>query len=221
MQDIKYIVWDWNGTLVDDTYLFVDLMNLLLLPRNLNSLTISSYRKNFCFPLENYYLRLGFDFKKEPYSSISEEFINLYNKHKYEPPLYCGALNLIERLSSLKIKNCLLSAQQQNMLVDSVGFYGVENLFDEIVGMDNHHARGKALAAKSLINKLGADAKEVLFIGDTSMDVEMALSLGCPIIALTCGHHSRFQFKKFMSLKKISSFHRLSSYLISRFLGSL
>ena len=31
----KHIVWDWNGTLVDDTWLFVDIMNGVLKDRNL------------------------------------------------------------------------------------------------------------------------------------------------------------------------------------------
>ena len=32
----KHIIFDWNGTLVDDAWVFVDVLNQLLVPRGLN-----------------------------------------------------------------------------------------------------------------------------------------------------------------------------------------
>ena len=41
----KHIIWDWNGTLVDDTWLFVDIMNGVLKNRNLNRINLSPISK--------------------------------------------------------------------------------------------------------------------------------------------------------------------------------
>ena len=48
------IVWDWNGTLVDDSYIFVDIMNSYLNDFNLNPISIQDYRQHFCFPVKDY-----------------------------------------------------------------------------------------------------------------------------------------------------------------------
>ena len=63
MKKYNHIIWDWNGTIVDDAFLFVDIMNFFLLERGLPKITIKDYREFFEFPVKNYYLNLGFSFK--------------------------------------------------------------------------------------------------------------------------------------------------------------
>ena len=63
----KHIIWDWNGTLLNDTWLCVEGINKSLEKRSLQTITEEIYRKVFSFPVEDYYKRLGFDFKKEPF----------------------------------------------------------------------------------------------------------------------------------------------------------
>ena len=40
----KHIIWDWNGTLLDDAWLFVDIMNKILYQRKMNKITVKIYR---------------------------------------------------------------------------------------------------------------------------------------------------------------------------------
>ena len=44
-------VWDWNGTIVDDAQLFVDIMNLFLKEQRLPLIDVEVYRENFEFPI--------------------------------------------------------------------------------------------------------------------------------------------------------------------------
>ena len=37
---IKYVIWDWNGTLINDSWLFVELMNDELRLRHLPEITV-------------------------------------------------------------------------------------------------------------------------------------------------------------------------------------
>ena len=96
----KHIIWDWNGTLVDDTWLFVDIMNGVLKNRKLNGITLDDYRNVFDFPVQDYYQKLGFDFNVEPYDIPSMEFVALYNKNKYRPNLYDGATDLLRMIKN-------------------------------------------------------------------------------------------------------------------------
>ena len=75
----KHVIWDWNGTLVDDTWLFVDIMNGVLKDRNLPGITLDDYRNVFDFPVEDYYTKLGFDFSDEAFKTAGLDFIKIYD----------------------------------------------------------------------------------------------------------------------------------------------
>ena len=80
MKDIttcyKHIIWDWNGTLLDDAWLCVDIMDSMLKERSLGTLTLDRYQRLFEFPVIDYYRKLGFDFTKESFEKTGTEFIN-------------------------------------------------------------------------------------------------------------------------------------------------
>jgi len=217
---IKHIIWDWNGTLVDDGWLFVELINKVLKKRSLKEITLEDYRKKFCFPLEKYYQRLGFDFSVEPYDIPSMEFINLYDKNKYRPHLYKGAKKLLNNLCDSGVKNYLLSAQNEDSLIELISFYKIGHYFEQVRGTDNFHARGKDLVAKEILKNIDS-SNCVLFIGDTNMDIEISQKYNANSIGITFGHQSGRQFNKAKSLKLINSFESLDSWLILKLMESL
>ena len=61
---IKNVFFDFNGTLIDDIDLTLDIENKLLVQRGLNAVTKEFYLDNFCFPVINYYKKSGFDLTK-------------------------------------------------------------------------------------------------------------------------------------------------------------
>ena len=91
MKSIKQIIWDWNGTLLDDAWLCVQSMNKVLQRRQMPELTSARYQEVFDFPVIKYYELLGFDFKKEPFTIVGTEFINEYYKNSHKLDLQEGA----------------------------------------------------------------------------------------------------------------------------------
>ena len=99
--NFKHVIWDWNGTLVDDTWLFVDIMNGVLKNRNLPPITLQDYRDVFDFPVKDYYTKLGFNFDEEPFESSGLDFIKIYDRRKFEPKLFEDTLSTLNRLKKL------------------------------------------------------------------------------------------------------------------------
>ena len=62
MKKYNHIIWDWNGTLLNDRWLCVEAINQALNKRNLPMLTEGKYKDVFSFPVEDYYKKVGFDF---------------------------------------------------------------------------------------------------------------------------------------------------------------
>ena len=64
----KNIVWDWNGTLLNDLEIGVTTLNDMLSRRALLPLTSEYYRECFGFPVIHFYEKVGFEI-------CSEEFL--------------------------------------------------------------------------------------------------------------------------------------------------
>ena len=70
-QRYTHIIWDFNGTILDDVQLGIRCVNTMLSKRGLPVLPdVEAYRQVFGFPIEAYYRRLGFDFEKEDYHTV-------------------------------------------------------------------------------------------------------------------------------------------------------
>ena len=60
MARYKNIVWDWNGTLLDDVAVGVDTLNEMLGRRALRLLSVEEYKDRFGFPVVEFYQKIGF-----------------------------------------------------------------------------------------------------------------------------------------------------------------
>ena len=116
MNNIKHIIWDWNGTLIDDAWVCVKAMNVLLNKRSLNKISLDSYRKTFRFPVIDFYKSLGFNFNNESFEDCGREFIDLYIKYQCDAKLHDDVRNTLENVAKKGIKNHILSASQVNIL---------------------------------------------------------------------------------------------------------
>ena len=72
IQNYQHIIWDWNGTLLDDLSRRVDIVNSMLTQRRLSPLTLDCYRDVFTFPVWDYYQTIGFDLAREPFDELSK-----------------------------------------------------------------------------------------------------------------------------------------------------
>jgi phosphoglycolate phosphatase len=96
----RHLIWDWNGTLLDDAWLCRDIMNGQLRKRGLPTLSAERYEAIFDFPVEGYYRKVGFDWRKESFEEAGTEFIVEYEKRKTECRLQIGAQELLKRVES-------------------------------------------------------------------------------------------------------------------------
>ena len=184
------VIWDFNGTILDDVGIGIKTVNGLLKARGLKTLSgIDDYHKVFGFPIIEYYKRLGFDFEKESYESLAKEWVREYTALESTAPLRPFVKELLEKISSMGIYQVILSASEKNMLVRQVEALGIGKYFDEILGMENIYAYGKEEMAKRWMAKRGIE--KALLIGDTEHDASVARALGADCILVCGGHQSK------------------------------
>ena len=186
----RTIFWDWNGTLLDDALTCMHTMNHMLERRRMPLLNLELYKEVFSFPDIEYYKKIGFDFNRESFEQLSVEFIDAYNRALGSAPLAGGARDVLEYFRKAGRKNIIVSAMKQEMLERSVHDKEIGDLFTDILGIDNIYAASKSDRALSYVEKEGLEISDILFIGDTEHDYEVAEEIGCRCILIADGHQS-------------------------------
>lgn len=185
-----YVIWDFNGTLLDDVEAGIQSVNTLLAERGLPRLEgTEHYRRVFRFPIIEYYRSLGFDFENEPYEKLAPQWVALYLENVKSSELYDDVEETLKYLERCGVKQTVLSATELNMLEGQLQSLGIRGYFEDVLGLDNIHAGSKlALAYKWRARHSNAN---VLFIGDTDHDVETARALCADCVLVCRGHQPR------------------------------
>jgi phosphoglycolate phosphatase len=165
-------------------------MNGMLKERSLPLKTLDQYRELFDFPVKDYYIKLGYDFSREPFDEVGLEFIVRYNRRQHEAFLHSGVKPVLGKISGKGHRQYILSAREQNELISETRLLGVYDFFTLIRGLDDHYAHGKTDVGLKLIDDIGSTPESMLFIGDTLHDAEVAAAIGVNCILIPHGHHS-------------------------------
>ncbi|MHB9132724.1 MAG: HAD family hydrolase [Armatimonadota bacterium] len=186
----RHVIWDWNGTLFDDAWLSVEIINQILGKRNLPTVDAERYQREFDFPVKDYYRRLGFDFSREPFEILAAEFVATYDRRRFECGLQPGAREMLLALAQAGYTQSILSAYEQGRLEEMVVHVGLQSVITNLVGLRDYYADGKIDYGKRLIADLACPPGEVVLIGDTVHDFEVAAAMGIACVLVPSGHHS-------------------------------
>ncbi len=195
---MKTVIWDFNGTILDDLDLCLGIENEMLAKRGMKSgYTPEEYKEMFGFPVIEYYYKLGYTFEDESYDEISVEFNRMYDAGFDTCTLVDGFEELISESLKKGYRNVILSASRQEALDDQCRKLGIDSCFDEILGMDNMLATSKTKMAQRWMEQSDVNPEECLYIGDTDHDLDTAKALGIDnCILVSCGHQSYERLKK-------------------------
>jgi len=185
------IIWDWNGTLLNDVHIAIESINQLLRDRKLIPLNLERYLDVFMFPVQDYYEQIGFDLKNEPFEISASQFIAIYNKAVDDCGLHEDVIPLLSQLQQRGYRQFILSAMEQQTLEKTVNDNGISSFFEDLCGLSDHYAKSKVENGKSLILERGLDPERTLLIGDTTHDYDVALAIGCSCVLIAQGHQSK------------------------------
>ena len=188
---MKNIVWDWNGTLLNDRELCLNILNTMLKKRGLPVVSEERYLDIFTFPIIEYYREAGFDFAREPYPLLADEFMKLYDEREPSVGLFPGAEEILSFFKNCGIRQYVLSTTREQELLLQIGSRGIRDYFKEIRGTDTILAHGKRETAKKWAEEHKDELGESVFIGDTLHDREVAEIMGIDCIFFSQGHMSR------------------------------
>lgn len=211
-----HLVWDWNGTVLNDVELCFTIMNIILKEYNKKSIDfIEKYKERFCFPIQEFYEKLGFDTAHPEFYSALKRYHKLYRQGEKTLSLNDGVSPTIQALRNKGVGHSLLSASPQDVLDRQVSQLKVRRLFDYVIGISSHYIPNKLCMAQKHVKLLRRQGKEPVFVGDTIYDQQVATKLGCKCILVTIGHQA-LHIHSDQNTQIINSFFEISDVLFNR-----
>ncbi len=186
----QHIIWDWNGTLLDDTQAGVNAVNGMLAARGLPLIDVPYYRDVFGFPVKDFYRTIGFRLNEENWDEMAREFHTRFLADT-TLRLHDCAVATLAFFQQAGASQSILSASEQGILDATLGAYGIAHFFAGVFGVDNLYGHSKRDIGRALLRRLALEPAATLLIGDSLHDHEVAHDLGTACLLVAQGHQSR------------------------------
>ena len=184
-----HVLWDFNGTLLDDLDVAVAAVSDMLVSRGREPMTRAWYYELMEMPIIRYYEKL-FDLSQVPFETLSREFVEGYARHFSLAPLAPGAREAVSRFAAAGCRQVVLSSFEQQRLLTILQELELADAFEAVLGAENIRSESKVGRAQDWLKQSGAPPDQVLVIGDLVHDWEVAQALGARCVLLSCGHQS-------------------------------
>jgi len=196
---LKYVLWDWNGTLLDDTQAALDTLNVMLRERGAKPIGMTFYRDHFAFPVRPFYEQIGMVLANEDWDALAQEYHDLYARQPKQ--LNAEAFAALEMVKAAGVKQSIISALRQDLLDRTTADYGVASYMECVYGVDNLDGASKLDRALELMTAITAAAPDgqppdVVMIGDALHDKEVADALGIRCVLCAQGSHALWRLCK-------------------------
>ncbi len=190
---VRHVVWDWNGTLLDDHHLVVEAFNAVLGSIGGPRIDDEFYRDHFRRPLRHMYeVALGRPVRPEEWPVLDAGFHHAYEAGEEGLELARGAevaLTLLGRNGSLASQS-LLSMARHHHLRAQLDRYGIAEAFDLVDGQLEPDDGSKAARLTRHLEALAVDdPSTVVVVGDALDDAHAATANGARVVLYDGGSH--------------------------------
>lgn len=187
---IRQVLWDWNGTLLDDLAYAIGVRNRTFPAFGLPRIgSVSEYHRQFTFPVRRYYERAGVT--DETFVAVAHAWMAEYVRGFDTVPLHGDAVETLARFAAAGVRQAVLSATRRDMLESQIARFPIRAYFTDVLGLSDIYARSKEAVGLDYLARCGVPAASTLMIGDTLHDAEVARAMGTECVLVARGHQSR------------------------------
>jgi phosphoglycolate phosphatase-like HAD superfamily hydrolase len=189
--DRGHIVWDWNGTLLDDLPIVIEAVNRSIGALGERPISADDYRDHYTRPVRHFYDGLfGRSVTDDEWLRLNTSFHDSYFTLAHEVDLAPGARDALEMIEDAGWTQSLLSMSPQDWLTKIVARLGLTPRFDLVDGLSGPTGGLKAQHLETHLETLGVDGRATIVIGDTPDDVAAAHRVeATPILFHGGSHH--------------------------------
>ena len=192
---MRHVIWDWNGTLVDDLPVVVAAVNVSLAAIGAPPIDADGYRDFYTRPVRVFYDRLlRRPVSDDEWATIDQTFHETYVETLHRVPLTHDAPAAIEAVAAAGATQSILSMWWHNDLVPEVARHGLDDMMLRVDGNTKDAGETKARLLEIHLTDLGKNGTSVM-VGDALDDAHAAIEVGVPAILYDGGSHHRAELE--------------------------
>lgn len=186
----SHIVWDWNGTLLDDLRIVIDAVNHSMGVLGWDAIDEEGYRDHFTRPVRSFYDSLvGRMVTDDEWELLNEGFHDQYVTLVPTARLAPDAREALALVEGKGWSQSLLSMSPQDFLESVVQGAGLHGHFTTIDGLRGPTGGTKAEHLEEHMSGLGVEPGSTVVIGDTPDDAAAARHVGASVVLYDGGSH--------------------------------
>ncbi len=199
---IKLVAFDWNGTILSDTFACYEGDNASLIVHGAKPVTLTQFREYFDIPVINFYKNLGLSEKTILKNVLAGEkaFHSTYDELSKNARTRAGSRDLLIYLEKKSVASVIFSNHILEKIQQQLKRLKIEKYFSHIIANNAHgeavKRRYKGEALRKYIRKQGLAPKEVMIVGDCVEEIEISKELGTISEALTGGYNITKRLKE-------------------------
>ena len=187
-----HVVWDWNGTLLDDLDIVVESVNAGLTAYGARPIDGDGYRSHYTRPVSLFYQKLlGRSVTVDEWRHINEVFHQAYFSRVETVSLASDALAALTAVRGFGVGQSILSMAPHDHLVPTVDSHGITGYFSAVRGSFGDRGEEKAGSLVAHLDHIEVEAATVVVVGDTPDDAAAAAHVGAKAILYDGGSHHR------------------------------
>jgi phosphoglycolate phosphatase len=187
------VVFDWNGTLLDDTALCAASTSNVSVKLGGHPVTVEKLQKNYTLPLTELYTRLGCqrEVVEKNVNIVYDDFTAHYDSYVHEVPLRDGAVEALTSLQGNGHKSVILSNATVMSISKQISRFGLCEYFTDILAngaqeyLDLMHKADKGSRLKAYVDHHRIE--RALVVGDSAEEIQIAHHYGFLGVGITGG----------------------------------
>ena len=196
----KAIILDLDGTLLNTIDDLANSMNRVLIQENFPIHTVADYKLMVGYGAYELVKRALPDTVKQEKNILAylEQFkIDYFKNWNVKTELYSGIPDLLKELKQKGIRLTILSNKPQQATLKCIEQYLKDFRFEMIIGQrEGIPAKPDPIAALEICDHLKLSPEQVLFVGDTAVDIETGKRAGMYTVGVTWGFRSKIELEK-------------------------
>ncbi len=186
--DIDLVIWDFNGTLLDDAELCQDITNKHLVQFGRKPLSPEAMQLAFCHPISKYFAAMGLTLSEAQFAQQADDFHAEYEQRRGDYGLRAGVQELLSTLQNKGVRQVVLSAYPEKELHDVIEQFSLTPYFEALLGLPDRLAVSKVERGTSWMKSSGVTPSRTLLVGDTNHDFEAAQAMGTKSLLCPSGY---------------------------------
>lgn len=185
-----HVVWDWNGTLLDDLPVVVGAVNASMGRLGVPPIDENGYRDHYTRPVRGFYDSLfGRPITDGEWEKLNDGFHDEYFAAVDAAALTPDTVDALTVVEGLGWGQSLLSMSPQEWLEQIVESKGVSERFSLVDGLRVPTGGLKARHMEEHLGMLGLDPTRTVVVGDTPDDAVAARHVGAHVVLYDGGSH--------------------------------